>query len=127
MEQVVKGEKKNSIKYVPINSIQNRSFIIEKINLIMSEKGNGSVIPLDPIPSVTFWIDNIEKRVGMIISRKNFKWGWSLFEKRWYPCSYMRGMGLDVKFDDDENNFFNNILSDNCSKNEIVKDLLSLK
>ena len=126
MEQQVKSEKKKNLKYVHISSIQNRLFIIEKINSIIKERGSGATIPTEPCPTVTFWIDNTEKRVGFTVNRKNFKWGWVLnnTSKKWQPCSYMKGMGYDDEFNAEDDDFFNKVLLDNCHNNEVVNEIL---
>lgn len=128
----VKSEKRKGLSFVSINSAETRSNIITLINQELKANIDGgvevSLIPKDPVPNISFWIDNAEKRCGFTITRENAKYGWRVDGETntWVPCSYMVGMGYDkVKFSSQLNSVLFDLLIDNCKKNEYVKTLLN--
>lgn len=131
MEKTRKNTNRTNLKYIEMTSNQQKVCFIEKINSILSEK-KGCImrIPSTPVPKVTFWINSAENKVGFTITRTNFKVGWYVYNKKWYPASYMDGMVYEKdysheenEFNDEENEFFNKVLLDSCGKNDIVKEL----
>tara|TARA_B110000046_G_scaffold111608_1_gene118812 strand:+ start:2089 stop:2508 length:420 start_codon:yes stop_codon:yes gene_type:complete len=118
------SNKKKGLSFISITSFETKKNIITKLNETVDNyaKSNSidvNQIPLAPIPNISFWISEEEKRCGMTISRENCKWGWVyLYDgNKWNPCSYMTGMGLDkIVFTEEENLFFTKILSDCCCK-----------
>lgn len=124
-----KAEKKKTIRYIPITSEDTRVYLIKSLNDAIDRYPDLklALIPLSPVPKVSFWVDNEEERCGFTIARENAKYGWRLDSSKeaWIPCSYMNGMGYDnVIFTPEENSFLTSLLFDNCKKNEYVKSLI---
>ena len=123
-----KAEKKKGLRYVSLNSEDTRLYLIKSLNDAIDRYQDLKLapIPISPIPSISFWVDNEEGRCGFTITRENAKYGWRLDSSKdaWVPCSYMAGMGYDnVIFTPDENSFLTSLLYDNCKKIEYVKSL----
>ena len=129
-DKKVSGKKKG-LSFVSITSFDTKKTILAKINKAVETfaKENDleiGQIPVSPVPNISFWINEDEKRCGMTISRENCKWGWSYYydENKWTPCSYMNGMGLDkIQFDTEENLFFTKILVDCCCKYKYPQEI----
>ena len=125
-----KSEKRKGLTFVSVNSAETKSNLITLINgEIKNYIDTGvevSLIPKDPVPNISFWIDNVEKRCGFTITRENAKYGWRFEQenKSWTPCSYMVGMRYDkIKFSENLNTIILDLLVHNCKKNEYVKSI----
>lgn len=107
------------IKFSLINTINKA---IDRMNITKEEPSNQLIFPKKF--NVAFWYNVEGNRSGLTLNINGSKYGLKLYKNKWWPCSYMKDIGYEnILFDDDENAFITNILSNHCSlyKNQSTK------
>lgn len=132
-KQNVKKEKKKGLSFTSVTSNETRKSIIITINNAITKHANSTcqtptLIPVSPLPNISFWVSDDEERCGITITRENGKYGWKLEDYLWKPCAYMNGMSCySVEFDSDETSYLLSILYDCCSKYKYINSLINKK
>lgn len=122
------GKQKKSIAYVCMTSTKQKNEFIDTLNSEIGQyaKDNdqiASLIPTTPLPSITFWFNEVELTTGFTITRQNSKFGWryNFYNKKWEACSYMSGMQCStVEFSPEIHQYLNSILIDCGQKYKLI-------